>query len=651
MKLPLTLLLLLLPAVCWGQGVTPPPYNPAQVAITGGLLTGVNEIMSGPPGQIPPGGIGSAAGIWSNTPGIVLGNFTVDNANPYGWATSHTGLYVVQNYPLGTIQACPNGGVSFNGPVDFANYPSFDDVATCFQNYGPPPKISPTGTFTTTTFVPSTPVSSQNLAKLHVNEEIETNDATPLRGLLTSWDSNGTSFTVSGWYAPGNTASGQVPTGSVAYFGAVDRVWALNTTTTIDNSSLAKQMTGIEIDMDNNSSITSPAQLSMMGLQIGAGAHNPISEGIVLQGPMMDGYVSRSGSNAYFLAMPDTLTGTYNAGFLTYQTYGPAFQAFDGVGGFKFTADSVTGSLDMGPYGLSTSPAETVAIRLHTQGGASAIAGATITAGGGTPGVLNSAPLVYQAANHAFQIGGNEVFEVYDQTGGTATTWLGVSGGNNSAAPAIITNGSDSAINLVLAPKGGTSALIVASSPIQLPQAPTAPLQATTKGYVDSAISGLSTTYAPLASPVFTGTPTLPTMQSASSGTAAFAALASNFKFNIARNAQLEVYDQTGGTATTWLGVSGGNNSAAPAIITNGSDSAINLVLAPKGGTSALIVASSPIQTPVVAVSALPSCSPGFEGARMGVNNALSPVALAAVVEGGTVRVPVYCNGTNWIVG
>lgn len=56
------------------------------------------------------------------------------------------------------------------------------------------------------------------------------------------------------------------------------------------------------------------------------------------------------------------------------------------------------------------------------------------------------------------------------------------------------------------------------------------------------------------------------------------------------------------------------------------------------------------IRTTPVAIAALPSCGVGTEGATAAVNDALSPVAFAAVVAGGSAHVGVYCNGTNWIV-
>lgn len=41
----------------------------------------------------------------------------------------------------------------------------------------------------------------------------------------------------------------------------------------------------------------------------------------------------------------------------------------------------------------------------------------------------------------------------------------------------------------------------------------------------------------------------------------------------------------------------------------------------------------------------------GTAGRRAYVTNALTPVALSTVVGGGLVTVPVFDNGTNWIVG
>jgi hypothetical protein len=48
-------------------------------------------------------------------------------------------------------------------------------------------------------------------------------------------------------------------------------------------------------------------------------------------------------------------------------------------------------------------------------------------------------------------------------------------------------------------------------------------------------------------------------------------------------------------------------------------------------------------------VATLPAA--GAAGRRAYVTNALTPVALATVIGGGTSVVPVFDNGTKWIVG
>jgi hypothetical protein len=48
-------------------------------------------------------------------------------------------------------------------------------------------------------------------------------------------------------------------------------------------------------------------------------------------------------------------------------------------------------------------------------------------------------------------------------------------------------------------------------------------------------------------------------------------------------------------------------------------------------------------------VATLPAA--GTAGRRAYVTNALTPVSLSAVVGGGAVTVPVFDNGTTWIVG
>lgn len=53
----------------------------------------------------------------------------------------------------------------------------------------------------------------------------------------------------------------------------------------------------------------------------------------------------------------------------------------------------------------------------------------------------------------------------------------------------------------------------------------------------------------------------------------------------------------------------------------------------------------------VTTIGSLATCNAAAQGTRMVVTDALTPVALATVVAGGSVVVSVMCNGTVWIVG
>jgi hypothetical protein len=60
------------------------------------------------------------------------------------------------------------------------------------------------------------------------------------------------------------------------------------------------------------------------------------------------------------------------------------------------------------------------------------------------------------------------------------------------------------------------------------------------------------------------------------------------------------------------------------------------------------IASSSTVKTAGYLVASLPT---GITGARTYVTNALTPTFGATVVGGGAITVPVFYNGSNWIVG
>ena len=84
-------------------------------------------------------------------------------------------------------------------------------------------------------------------------------------------------------------------------------------------------------------------------------------------------------------------------------------------------------------------------------------------------------------------------------------------------------------------------------------------------------------------------------------------------------------------------------------------DTTGTLILATSGTTALTIdttqnaTFSGLVNMKVFTVATLPTA--GTAGRRAFVNNALTPVALSTVVGGGLLTVPVFDNGTNWIVG
>ena len=102
----------------------------------------------------------------------------------------------------------------------------------------------------------------------------------------------------------------------------------------------------------------------------------------------------------------------------------------------------------------------------------------------------------------------------------------------------------------------------------------------------------------------------------------------------------------SGTTSTTTL-VHSGDTTGSLVFKTNDTGS---------GGTTALTIDTTQnstfvgwVKMPVYTVATLPAA--GTAGRRAFVSNALTPVALSAVVGGGAITVPVFDNGSSWIVG
>lgn len=57
---------------------------------------------------------------------------------------------------------------------------------------------------------------------------------------------------------------------------------------------------------------------------------------------------------------------------------------------------------------------------------------------------------------------------------------------------------------------------------------------------------------------------------------------------------------------------------------------------------------SSAVKLSVLTVATLPACTATLQGRMAAVSDATTPTYNAALVGGGAVIVPVFCNGTAW---
>lgn len=53
----------------------------------------------------------------------------------------------------------------------------------------------------------------------------------------------------------------------------------------------------------------------------------------------------------------------------------------------------------------------------------------------------------------------------------------------------------------------------------------------------------------------------------------------------------------------------------------------------------------------IYTVATLPICNAGAEGTRAAVSDALTPAFLVALVGGGAIHCPAYCDGSSWVAG
>jgi hypothetical protein len=107
----------------------------------------------------------------------------------------------------------------------------------------------------------------------------------------------------------------------------------------------------------------------------------------------------------------------------------------------------------------------------------------------------------------------------------------------------------------------------------------------------------------------------------------------------------------TNGTSASWGNIVTGASGALDCASTAGVCDIVTAVVPLKASANVFTGVNkfAQLQISLYTVAALPTCNSSFEGQMEGVTDAASPAYLATVTGGGSVHVPVYCNGTSWV--
>jgi hypothetical protein len=261
---------------------------------------------------------------YSSPEAVQLGGFTFNDGRaitirgaPYGYYDTGTLLSIVatQN-PLTWTRAGINGGFEQGVPA-VAGDQDFDSVLFYLQPTAMTPRIVTSGvSYDAGNVHFDPPLTAAQVALLHTSMWIITNSINPsvpvayvanllptptgtnptrpvprrYASTIIGWASDGSSIQVSGWTVPGsgNTASGQVPgtanldttgghTTPTVFIGAPTKQFAQNWFMEYDPKgnpdSQIHQLTGLEVDMDNNG--TDHYQVCYQGMSIAYNSINP----------------------------------------------------------------------------------------------------------------------------------------------------------------------------------------------------------------------------------------------------------------------------------------------------------------------------------------------------------------------------------------
>jgi hypothetical protein len=171
---------------------------------------------------------------------------------PCGSRDQNTGFYA-------QVSGNPQRGSEVDGFSEYssvANYADRDAVAIYSDSYADPNEqisLASVSSYTATSVNLAPSLSSDQVSRLRIGMMIDTkHTGAKFTGTIIGWDVSGSYITVQGWYAMGNTASGQVPSGTIGIFiNPVTKVWGMNTQIKIPTSSNAHAASGIEIGLSD----------------------------------------------------------------------------------------------------------------------------------------------------------------------------------------------------------------------------------------------------------------------------------------------------------------------------------------------------------------------------------------------------------------
>lgn len=417
-----------------------------------------------------------------------MANFGGNYATWPAWATNNSFTYGGCNSAVALAgiadAATPAQVLCFSSDSQQASYSTRDRAGFFAQEVCPAPVASAVaGTYTTTTFVPNAEFSGSTVAKFRVGMYVITQEASTFySGKITGWATNGTSLTVSAWYQQGNAGAGQQPPNTdTLIINPATKCFGGNIVVTVPSSSIATDLTGLEID--GNSSLL-------------------LSKGNVLDivniGPdlIVNGMSIRGQSFGYTYGLHIWGAGEGNldpaAGIISTQQTGVVLddnQVMTGGAFIQYDRFSVNyqGKVDIG----SVTSALAEPVNLHSSGHSGA--DVSLTPGGGTgngDGALTITASAGLTIPTNMTVVGNGNFALVDDAivclaavsacgnealritsaGASNVNQIRATGSVTGSNPSIAAGGSDGTLDLALSGKGASGA-VLASDGLRLPTA------------------------------------------------------------------------------------------------------------------------------------------------------------------------------------